>query len=128
MQRHRGLLIVTVALGLAATVLIVAQATLLAYVIAEAFIGGRSLAALTAVRAALTALVVVIPTMAMGATLPVLSRITAGAGRLPALYAISDLFVMPSTDHETFCVAACEAMGCARPVVAARTGGLESGC
>lgn len=43
---------------------------------------------------------------------------------LPALYAISDLFVMPSTDHETFCVAACEAMGCARPVVAARTGGL----
>lgn len=48
-----------------------------------------SLAALTAVRAALTALVVVIPTMAMGATLPVLSRITAGAGRLPALYAIN---------------------------------------
>ena len=44
-RRH---LIVTVALGLAATVLIVAQATLLAYVIAEAFIGGRSLAALTA--------------------------------------------------------------------------------
>lgn len=43
---------------------------------------------------------------------------------LPGLYAISDLFVMPSTDHETFCVAACEAMGCARPVVAARTGGL----
>lgn len=43
---------------------------------------------------------------------------------LPQLYAISDLFVMPSTDHETFCIAACEAMGCARPVVAARTGGL----
>lgn len=43
---------------------------------------------------------------------------------LPQLYAASDLFVMPSTDHETFCIAACEAMGCARPVVAARTGGL----
>jgi len=43
---------------------------------------------------------------------------------LPALHAVSDLFVMPSTDHETFCLAACEAMSCARPVVASRTGGL----
>jgi glycosyltransferase involved in cell wall biosynthesis len=32
--------------------------------------------------------------------------------------------VIPSTDHETFCIAACEAMACARPVIAARTGGL----
>ncbi len=43
---------------------------------------------------------------------------------LPRYHAISDLFVVPSTDHETFCIAACEAMACARPVVAARTGGL----
>lgn len=43
---------------------------------------------------------------------------------LPQLHAIADLFVMPSTDHETFCLAACEAMSCERPVVAARTGGL----
>ncbi|HEX5690544.1 MAG TPA: glycosyltransferase family 4 protein, partial [Roseiflexaceae bacterium] len=43
---------------------------------------------------------------------------------LPRYHAISDVFVMPSTDHETFCIAACEAMACARPVVAARTGGL----
>ncbi len=43
---------------------------------------------------------------------------------LPLLHAISDVFVIPSTDHETFCLAACEAMSCERPVVAARTGGL----
>ncbi len=43
---------------------------------------------------------------------------------LPAFHAISDAFVLPSTDHETFGIAACEAMGCARPVIAARTGGL----
>lgn len=43
---------------------------------------------------------------------------------LPQLHAISDVFVIPSTDHETFCLAACEAMSCERPVVAARTGGL----
>lgn len=43
---------------------------------------------------------------------------------LPRYHAVSDMFVMPSTDHETFCIAACEAMACARPVVAARTGGL----
>ena len=64
-----------------------------------------SLALLTAARAALTALVVVIPTVAMGATLPVLSRIVAGVGaatapagdppsqsaarRLGALYAVN---------------------------------------
>ncbi len=44
--------------------------------------------------------------------------------QLPAYHAVSDLFVIPSTDHETFCIAACEAMACGRPVVAARTGGL----
>src|SRR5262245_20755311 len=38
-----------------------------------------SLALLTAARAALTALVVVVPTVAMGATLPLLSRVAAGA-------------------------------------------------
>jgi len=43
---------------------------------------------------------------------------------LPKLHAISDAFVMPSTDHETFCLAACEAMSCERPVVASRIGGL----
>jgi D-inositol-3-phosphate glycosyltransferase len=43
---------------------------------------------------------------------------------LPRYHAVSDAFVIPSTDHETFCIAACEAMACARPVVAARTGGL----
>jgi glycosyltransferase involved in cell wall biosynthesis len=43
---------------------------------------------------------------------------------LPRYHAASDAFVVPSTDHETFCIAACEAMACARPVVAARTGGL----
>ena len=53
-----------------------------------------SLAALTAVRFALTAVVVVVPTVAMGATLPVLSRVIAGRGagddaRLSRLYAIN---------------------------------------
>jgi len=43
---------------------------------------------------------------------------------LPRYHAVSDAFVIPSTDHETFCIAACEAMACARPVVASRTGGL----
>jgi D-inositol-3-phosphate glycosyltransferase len=43
---------------------------------------------------------------------------------LPRYHAVSDAFIIPSTDHETFCIAACEAMACARPVVAARTGGL----
>jgi D-inositol-3-phosphate glycosyltransferase len=43
---------------------------------------------------------------------------------LPRYHAVSDAFVIPSTDHETFCIAACEAMACERPVVAARTGGL----
>jgi glycosyltransferase involved in cell wall biosynthesis len=43
---------------------------------------------------------------------------------LPRYHAASDAFVIPSTDHETFCIAACEAMACARPVIAARTGGL----
>jgi glycosyltransferase involved in cell wall biosynthesis len=43
---------------------------------------------------------------------------------LPAWHAASDMLVLPSTDHETFGIAACEAMGCGRPVIAARTGGL----
>jgi D-inositol-3-phosphate glycosyltransferase len=43
---------------------------------------------------------------------------------LPRYHAISDMFVVPSTDHETFCIAACEAMACTKPVVAARTGGI----
>lgn len=63
-----------------------------------------SLAAITAARAALTALVVVVPTVAMGATLPILSRVVAGVAgeggshgdgergsgrRLAGLYAIN---------------------------------------
>lgn len=43
---------------------------------------------------------------------------------LPRYHAASSMFVIPSTDHETFCIAACEAMACARPVVGARTGGI----
>ncbi len=56
----------------------------------------QSLALLTVARAALTGLVVVVPTVAMGATLPLLSRVVAGAGarehgarRLSVLYAIN---------------------------------------
>jgi len=58
-----------------------------------------SLAIVTLARAALTALVVLVPTVAMGATLPLLSRVVAGvreepggggsAGRLAGLYAIN---------------------------------------
>jgi D-inositol-3-phosphate glycosyltransferase len=43
---------------------------------------------------------------------------------LPRYHAVSDALVLPSTDHETFGIAACEAMACARPVVGARTGGI----
>jgi glycosyltransferase involved in cell wall biosynthesis len=43
---------------------------------------------------------------------------------LPHYHAVSDLFVLPSTDHETFGIAACEAMACERPVVGANTGGI----
>jgi glycosyltransferase involved in cell wall biosynthesis len=43
---------------------------------------------------------------------------------LPRYYAIADAFVVPSTDHETFSVASCEAMSCQRPVVGTRVGGL----
>jgi glycosyltransferase involved in cell wall biosynthesis len=43
---------------------------------------------------------------------------------LPRYHAASDVFVLPSTDHETFGIAACEAMACARPVVGAHTGGI----
>src|SRR5262249_34915108 len=56
-----------------------------------------SLALLTAARAGLTALLVIVPTMAMGGTLPVLSRAIAfgesdeRATRLGALYAINTL-------------------------------------
>jgi spermidine synthase len=53
----------------------------------------HSLAAITAARAGLTALVVVVPTVAMGATLPLLSRLVTadalGKQRLPAIYAIN---------------------------------------
>lgn len=55
-----------------------------------------SLALLTVARAALTALVVLVPTVAMGATLPLLSRVVAGARaegmgaeRLAGIYAIN---------------------------------------
>ncbi len=48
-----------------------------------------SLWALTLARAGLTALVVVVPTVAMGATLPLLSRIVAGEKGLSGLYAIN---------------------------------------
>ncbi|MDI1448716.1 fused MFS/spermidine synthase [Polyangium sp. 6x1] len=54
-----------------------------------------SLAILTAARGALTALVVIVPTVAMGATLPILSRVVAGEvgdrsrRRLSLLYAIN---------------------------------------
>lgn len=54
-----------------------------------------SVAALTVLRGALTALVVVVPTAAMGATLPLLSRVVAGSAgagserRLAGLYAIN---------------------------------------
>ncbi len=56
-----------------------------------------SLAAVSAVRALLTALVVIVPTLAMGVTLPMLARVVAGPGshgegarrRLALLYAIN---------------------------------------
>lgn len=50
----------------------------------------ESLALLTVGRAGLTALIIIIPTMAMGATLPLLSRTVAGSrGRLSLLYGIN---------------------------------------
>lgn len=48
-----------------------------------------SLGLVTLARASLTGLVVVVPTMAMGATLPLLSRVIAGERALPRLYAIN---------------------------------------
>ncbi|MEK9659429.1 MAG: glycosyltransferase [Chloroflexota bacterium] len=45
--------------------------------------------------------------------------------QLPVHYAAADLLAMPSR-HETFGLAALEAMACARPVVAAAVGGLRS--
>src|SRR5262249_50521303 len=45
-------------------------------------------------------------------------------GDLPRYYAIADAFVVPSTDHETFSIASCEAMSCQRPVIGTRVGGL----
>jgi spermidine synthase len=48
-----------------------------------------SLWAITLARAGLTGLVVVVPTMAMGATLPLLSRVVAGERHLSGLYAIN---------------------------------------
>ncbi|MEZ4310937.1 MAG: fused MFS/spermidine synthase [Polyangiaceae bacterium] len=67
-------------------------------VLTEAYVAAAraapgSLAVLTAVRAALAGIVVFLPTVAMGATLPILSRrIAGGQGgerRLPLLYAIN---------------------------------------
>jgi len=43
---------------------------------------------------------------------------------LPRYYAIADAFVVPSIAHETFSIAACEAMSCQRPVIGTRVGGL----
>jgi glycosyltransferase involved in cell wall biosynthesis len=43
---------------------------------------------------------------------------------LPRYYAIADAFVVPSIAHETFSIAACEAMACQRPVIGTRVGGL----
>jgi spermidine synthase len=48
-----------------------------------------SLSTLTLARAGLTALVVVVPTVAMGATLPLLSRVIAGERGLSGLYSIN---------------------------------------
>ena len=48
-----------------------------------------SMWALTLARAGLTAMVVVVPTMAMGATLPLLSRVIAGERGLAGLYALN---------------------------------------
>jgi glycosyltransferase involved in cell wall biosynthesis len=43
---------------------------------------------------------------------------------LPRYYAIADAFAIPSTDHETFCISACEAMACERPAVGTTVGGI----
>jgi glycosyltransferase involved in cell wall biosynthesis len=43
---------------------------------------------------------------------------------MPRFHSIADMFVVPSTDHETFCIAACEAMACERPVVGTTVGGI----
>lgn len=43
---------------------------------------------------------------------------------LPGYYAIADVFAIPSTDHETFCISACEAMACERPAVGTTVGGI----
>jgi spermidine synthase len=92
-----GALEVLVGLVCAATPGVFALVTSAYVALAHAAPG--SLAAVTAARAALTALVVVIPTVAMGATLPLLSRVIArsegdapdpSAGRrLAGLYAIN---------------------------------------
>jgi glycosyltransferase involved in cell wall biosynthesis len=44
---------------------------------------------------------------------------------LPAYYAISDLVVLPSLEHETFSIVACEAQGCERPVIGTNVGGIQ---
>ncbi len=49
----------------------------------------ESIWALTLARAGLTGVVVIVPTMAMGATLPLLSRVVAGERGLAGLYAIN---------------------------------------
>jgi glycosyltransferase involved in cell wall biosynthesis len=43
---------------------------------------------------------------------------------MPRFHSATDLFVVPSTDHETFCIAACEAQACERPVVGTTVGGI----
>jgi glycosyltransferase involved in cell wall biosynthesis len=43
---------------------------------------------------------------------------------MPRFHSAADLFVVPSTDHETFCIAACEAQACERPVVGTTVGGI----
>ena len=65
----------------------------------------------------------------MAGALGVLDRITfAGSvshGDLPVYYSAADVFAMPSY-HESFGLAALEAMACGIPVVASRVGGLKT--
>jgi spermidine synthase len=92
-----------VVVGLVCVLSPVALSVLTSVYVALARAAPGSLATLTAARAALTALVVVVPTVAMGATLPLLSRVVAGGAaafdpaedksargrRLAGLYAIN---------------------------------------
>lgn len=80
--------------------LVVAASPAALDVLTKAYVGlaqkaPESLALLTSIRGAMTALVVIVPTVAMGATLPVLSRVVAGEvgqtskRRLSVLYAVN---------------------------------------